>query len=76
MATIQLPPGVDLCLVPAAMPPPGVVPNFDNPESLATANIAVTVVMLTISTIFLAVRVFTNFPKYNSAEGKYSTING
>ncbi|PTB68949.1 hypothetical protein BBK36DRAFT_2315 [Trichoderma citrinoviride] len=68
MATIQLPPGVDLCLVPAAMPPPGVVPNFDNPESLATAIIAVTVVMLTISTIFLAVRVFTNFPKYNSAD--------
>lgn len=66
--SLQLPSGVDLCQVPAAMPPPGVVPNFVNPASLATAIIAVSVVMLTISTIFLAARVVTNFPKYNKAD--------
>jgi hypothetical protein len=74
--SLQLPSGVDLCQVPAAMPPPGVVPNFVNPASLATAIIAVSVVMLTISTIFLAARVVTNFPKYNKADCKISRVHG
>ncbi|KAL6875001.1 hypothetical protein J3F83DRAFT_535429 [Trichoderma novae-zelandiae] len=68
MSSLQLPPGVDLCLVPAALPPPGVIPNFVNPTSLAPAIIAVSVVMLTVSTVFLAARVLTNFPKYNKAD--------
>lgn len=73
-AGFQLPPGVDLCLVPAVKPPPGVIPNFDNPASLATAIIAVSAVMLTISTIFLVARAVTNFPKYSKADCKYSTV--
>ncbi|KAL6892880.1 hypothetical protein HDV57DRAFT_483248 [Trichoderma longibrachiatum] len=67
-AGFRLPPGVDLCLVPAVKPPPGVVRNFTNPASLATAIIAVSAVMLTISTFFLVARAVTNFPKYGKPD--------
>ncbi|KAJ4861648.1 hypothetical protein T069G_02602 [Trichoderma breve] len=61
MSSLTIPPGTDLCQLPAAMPPPGVVPNFVDPESLAPALIAVSAVMLTWSTIFIAARLWMNW---------------
>lgn len=52
----QLPPGADLTKTPAGKPPPGVTPNFNDPPSLANATIAVAVVMMGLTMIFITVR--------------------
>ncbi len=44
---------------PALPPPPGVTPNFVNPESRAGANIALHTTCLTLVTIFFAMRIYT-----------------
>ncbi|KAM6477264.1 hypothetical protein HDV62DRAFT_373269 [Trichoderma sp. SZMC 28011] len=68
MASLTIPPGVDLCQIPASLPPPGVVPNFVDPESLAGAIIAVSVVMLTWSTTFVAARLWMNWRNLKLAD--------
>ncbi|KAI1089122.1 hypothetical protein F5B19DRAFT_468842 [Rostrohypoxylon terebratum] len=45
--------------LPALTPPPGVVPNFDNPESLAPAGKIVFCVMLPVMAIIVYVRLYT-----------------
>ncbi|KAL7907121.1 hypothetical protein GGI35DRAFT_79155 [Trichoderma velutinum] len=68
MSSLTLPPGADLCQIPAAPPPPGTVPNFVDPKSLATAIIAVSAVMLTWSTIFIAARIWMNWRNFKLAD--------
>ncbi|GIJ98279.1 hypothetical protein Aspvir_000395 [Aspergillus viridinutans] len=65
----SLPPGTDLCAIPAAQPPPGQAPNFVNPPSLASATIAVTTVTLAWAALFTAARLYTNFRKLTWADG-------
>ncbi|GFF33521.1 hypothetical protein IFM61606_01907 [Aspergillus udagawae] len=65
----SLPPGTDLCAIPAAQPPPGLTPNFVDPPSLAGATIAVTTVTLAWATLFTAARLYTNFRKLHWADG-------
>ncbi|KAL4786386.1 hypothetical protein BJX76DRAFT_355112 [Aspergillus varians] len=63
-----IPPGTDLCAIPAAQPPSGQTPNLVNPDSLAAATIAVTTILITWSTLFLAARVYTNLRKLSLAD--------
>ena len=44
---------------PAAKPPAGVTPDFNNPPSLETSVIVVAVLCLAISTFFVAMRLYT-----------------
>ncbi|KAM0248269.1 hypothetical protein ACHAQJ_009510 [Trichoderma viride] len=64
----QLPPGTDLCQIPAAVPPPGVIPDLNTPPPLAPALIAVTTVMLTFSVIFTVGRFWINIHKLKIAD--------
>ncbi|KAL7938507.1 hypothetical protein V8C35DRAFT_328564 [Trichoderma chlorosporum] len=66
--SLNIPPGADLCQIPATAPPPGVVPNFVDPISLASALIAVSAVMLTWSTIFIVARIWMNWGKFKLAD--------
>jgi hypothetical protein len=66
-----IPPGLDLCLFPAAVPPKGQLPNFVNPPSLQVPVIAVGVVVTTISTIFTAIRVYVNRRKLYVADCEF-----
>ncbi|KAI4100117.1 MAG: hypothetical protein LQ339_005639 [Xanthoria mediterranea] len=56
---VNLPPGIDLSQVASQQPPPGVEPNFVNPESTASTAIAVTVLFTVIMFIFVCMRVYT-----------------
>ena len=57
----QLPPGVDLSTVPMQSPPPGHIPNFDNPpDSQAPIVIGTGVAFGSLSLIFVCLRVWTN----------------
>lgn len=49
---------LDLTQVPAAMPPPGVMPNFDNPHSLKGELLIINVVFTTLTAIFVAIRLY------------------
>ena len=53
-----LPLGLDPWKVPALMPPPGVIPNFFNPESHATQTIVVCSVVTAAMILFLVVRMY------------------
>ena len=53
------PPGVPLDRVPGLQPPPGVRPNFVNPENYQNGIIAALTVFLTIATIFTAAKLYT-----------------
>ncbi|KAM0525736.1 hypothetical protein ACHAPE_000447 [Trichoderma viride] len=64
----QLPPGTDLCKIPAAVPPPGVIPKLGGPAPLAPAIVAVSAVMLAFSTIFIVGRVWVNIRKLKTAD--------
>ena len=44
---------------PAAMPPPGVVPNFDNPSNLNNYIMTTMVVCVTCCTLAVGMRVYT-----------------
>ena len=53
------PPGVPLDRVPGLQPPPGVTPNFVNPENYQNTLIAALTIFLTIATIFTAAKLYT-----------------
>lgn len=60
MASSPVPPGVDPCSVPAAVPPDGQLPNLVNPTSLATATIVTSVLLTVWALAFVAARVMVN----------------
>ncbi|KAL4943636.1 hypothetical protein BDV06DRAFT_234517 [Aspergillus oleicola] len=64
----EIPPGTDLCAIPASQPPAGQAPNFVNPDSLENATIAVTTILITGATAFIVARIFTNFRTLNLAD--------
>ncbi|KAI0896232.1 hypothetical protein F4806DRAFT_54309 [Annulohypoxylon nitens] len=64
----SLPPGTDLCATPAGQPPDGSPPNFNNPESLSTATLAVGCVMVTLTTIFVSARIWINWGKLRRSD--------
>lgn len=53
--------GLDLSQIPAGTPPPGVIPNFVNPDTKANAVTAVSVVMMTITALMVSARLWSNF---------------
>ncbi|KAI1363929.1 hypothetical protein F5Y08DRAFT_308441 [Xylaria arbuscula] len=55
-----IPPGIDPCAIPAALPPGGGSWNFDNPTSLSTVTIAVGVIVTVLAAFFVAIRIYTN----------------
>lgn len=60
-----LPPGIDLCQISAMMPPPGVVPNFENPTTLAPAIISVSSLLTAVATVFVIGRIINNYQVRN-----------
>lgn len=58
---LELPSGVPLSQIPAAVPPAGVTPNFKNPPSLVPATICVCTVMVSLTLFFVATRVYMAF---------------
>ena len=56
---MSIPPGTDLSRVPGLQPPPGVVPNFVNPESRAHATIVGNGVATGIMMVFVITRMYT-----------------
>ena len=50
---------IDIYTTPAGTPPPGVVPNLVNPYYLHTIDLTAHVICLSVSTIAVALRVFT-----------------
>ncbi|KAK4236589.1 hypothetical protein C8A03DRAFT_16781 [Achaetomium macrosporum] len=64
----QLPPGTDLCAIPAGAPPEGQVPNLVNPDNLHASLIAVPAVMTAWSLIFTTARLYTNKRKLGWAD--------
>lgn len=52
------PPGVNPATVPAAPPPPGVVPNLVDPESLEAVTIAISVLMIVLTLTAVALRFY------------------
>ncbi|KAI0490290.1 hypothetical protein F4859DRAFT_457543 [Xylaria cf. heliscus] len=68
----SLPPGVDPCSVPVGQNPHGSPPNFQNPESLSTATIAVGSVMIFLTTLFVGARICINWRKMKWSD--YFTI--
>ncbi|KAI5857354.1 hypothetical protein GGS23DRAFT_345533 [Durotheca rogersii] len=55
-----LPPGVDLCSIPAGVPPDGVVPNFVDPVDASVETLVAGSVLTAISTIFVLGRLYVN----------------
>ncbi|KAI1087033.1 hypothetical protein F5B19DRAFT_500444 [Rostrohypoxylon terebratum] len=51
---------VDLCAIPAGIPPEGQISNFIDPDTLMPATIAVCVVMTVLAILFAAARTYTN----------------
>ena len=54
----SLPPGTDLDMIPSMAPPPGVVPNFINPVTLADPILAVCVATSVSAVILLCMRLY------------------
>ncbi len=46
---------------PGLEPPPGVLPNFSDPQSQSVANLACNITCLTVATICVAIRMYTRF---------------
>ncbi|CAD6447909.1 08477ba5-09da-42d4-b787-dc070ec835d9 [Sclerotinia trifoliorum] len=59
----HIPPGLDLCIFPAGLPPNGTTSNFENPKTLVPALISVCVIMSVVAIIFVACRLFANRKK-------------
>ena len=55
----RMTPDMDLSHTPAGRPPPGVRPNFVDPESLRTPVIAINVIFLVLATLAVVMRVYT-----------------
>lgn len=51
-------PGLDLSKIPAAPPPPGIIPNFIDPPSLANMPRIFTYITLPPMILFLAMRMY------------------
>ncbi|KAF2267212.1 hypothetical protein CC78DRAFT_577411, partial [Lojkania enalia] len=58
MSMSQLPPPEVLAQMPVQAPPPGVMPNFDNPDSLAPGALAVISIFLALMVITLVARLY------------------
>ncbi|KAI4087742.1 MAG: hypothetical protein LQ348_001257 [Seirophora lacunosa] len=56
---MSLPPGMDPSMTPIGAPPPGVIPNFDNPDSRAGASTAVIMFFTVLMVLFVIVRMYT-----------------
>ena len=52
------PPGVNPATVPAAPPPPGIVPNLVDPEDLEAVTIAISVLMIVLTLTAVALRFY------------------
>ena len=63
-----IPPGTDLCKIPAGRPPAGTVPNLIDPESLTAATIGISVVLLVLLCIFITARVWINRHKWRLSD--------
>lgn len=55
---VSLPPGMDLDMIPSMAPPPGVVPNFINPVTLADPILAVCTATSVLAVILLCMRLY------------------
>lgn len=51
---------MDLSRTPAAAPPPGVVPNLDNPTDLSVVSIVVPSIMIFLTIVFVSGRLIQN----------------
>jgi len=56
----SLPPGTDLCAIPAATPPEGTVSNLVDPPSLHAALLAISIIMTGWSIVFAGGRLYSN----------------
>jgi hypothetical protein len=54
----DLPPGL-LKTIPAAQPPPGIQPNFSNPETQVPAMLGVGIAFLALALICFTIRIYT-----------------
>ena len=61
MLNMDIPPGVPLDQQPGLKPPPGVVPNFINPDNYQNTIIATLAVCLTLATLFTALRLYSKY---------------
>lgn len=59
---------MDLCAIPGGHPPDGVLPNFENPPSLAPAMIAVMTLMSTFSILIVAGRLYVNRTRLHASD--------
>ncbi|KAK0616094.1 hypothetical protein B0T17DRAFT_540195 [Bombardia bombarda] len=64
----SVPPGVDLCKIPAGRPPAGVTPNLTNPESLDAVTYSVCLIMTVWAVSFATARVYVNWHKLKLAD--------
>lgn len=59
---------IDILQRPALPPPPGVVPNFANPDNIRVALIVTSVLCLFISTLSFWIRAYTRFYIFKETE--------
>lgn len=52
--------GLDFSKIPITIPPPGVTPNFVNPQTIAPAIVAIGVVMAILTVSFVLLRLYSN----------------
>ncbi|KAI1312960.1 hypothetical protein F5Y03DRAFT_205098 [Xylaria venustula] len=72
---MSLPPGVDLCVVPALEPPPGKMSNFVNPSgTLEPTLIGITILLTAFGALFVGARLYVNRRRLAIAE--YCAILG
>ncbi|KAI0597525.1 hypothetical protein F4775DRAFT_559546 [Biscogniauxia sp. FL1348] len=60
MSSSSLSPGVDLCAIPVVSPPEGTEPNFHDAQWLQTFAIGIGVVLITLSVVVTAGRLYAN----------------
>lgn len=56
---IKLPPPDEFGRIPAALPPPGVKSNFDNPEWIGDRVVITTAICFALSMVFVGLRLYT-----------------
>lgn len=64
----SLPPGINLCEIPALQPPPGHVSNFVNPTTLAPVTWAICLILTICSISLVALRLWMNIRKLDMAD--------
>lgn len=70
MASSLIPPGVDLCALPAGVPPDGQLPNLVNPPSLETTTIVIGVLVTVWALAFVVIRIVVNRRKLSWSDCK------